>query len=143
MTNWTQSTNPPAGPFTQLGELVGLYITNSASPYAPTAIANGAVGAGAYTSYYTNALNFPEPGQSTNNVLQRYREAPVRVLSEVGETRVWNLLIDLVAQSGICPPAASGLDRFSVKGETRWWIHLAIDRATGRILDSQVENVSQ
>ncbi len=143
MTNWTQSSNAPAGPFTQLGDLVGRYNTNSGT-YAPSAVANGAVGAGAYSSYYSNSLRFPDPSvTSTNNVLQRYREAPVRVFSEVGETRVWNLLIDLVAQSGICPPASSSLDRFNVKGETRWWIHLAIDRATGRILDSQVENVSQ
>ena len=143
MTNWTQSSNAPAGPFTQLGDLVGRYNTNSGT-YAPSAVANGAVGAGAYASYYSNSLSFPDPSvTSTNNVLQRYREAPVRVFSEVGETRVWNLLIDLVAQSGICPPASSSLDRFNVKGETRWWIHLAIDRATGRILDSQVETVSQ
>ena len=36
------------------------------------------------------------------------REAVMRALSDAGQTRTWNLMIDLVAQSGRYPPSAGG-----------------------------------
>jgi len=121
--DWTTNT----GAFTSLGDVVGRYRN------------------GAYESFYSTSPTtlFTGGATSANNILQRYREAPIRALADVGEVRVWNLLIDVVAQSGICGPNAAGLGQFSLRGETRLWIHLAIDRATGQIVDQQVEYVTE
>lgn len=35
------------------------------------------------------------------------------------------------------------MNQFSVEGEKRLWVHLAIDRFTGKIIDKQVELVSE
>jgi hypothetical protein len=70
-----------------------------------------------------------------------YFEAPVRALSDVTNIRTWNLLIDVVAQSGNISPAADSLDDFIVQGERRYWLHVAIDRYTGEIIDQQLEPV--
>jgi hypothetical protein len=73
----------------------------------------------------------------------RFREAPVRVLANVGQTRVWNLMVDVIAQSGRFPVGATAFDKFQVAGEQRYWVHLAIDRFTGKILDQQIEVVKE
>jgi len=89
------------------------------------------------STLFTNTSNF------TNSQIQRFREAPIRALSAAGQTRVWNLLIDVVAQTGKYPPSATGADNFTVDGETRYWVHLAIDRLTGQVLDEQIEEVKE
>ena len=56
------------------------------------------------------------------------------------------LLIDVVAQSGRYPAgAAAGNFKtgFVVDGEQRYWVHVAIDRMTGQVLDKQVEVVKE
>ena len=70
-----------------------------------------------------------------------FREAFVRSLADVGQTRTWNLMIDLVAQSGKYPPSASGQSQFEVQGERHYWLHVAIDRFTGKVIDRQLELV--
>lgn len=70
-----------------------------------------------------------------------YFEGPVRALADVTNTRTWNLMIDVVAQSGRMAPNATSLDQFLVQGERRYWMHIAIDRFTGKILDQQLEPV--
>jgi len=67
------------------------------------------------------------------------REATVRALASATQTRTWNLLIDLVAQSGRYPANPAGLDKFTVEGEKHCWMHVAIDRYTGEILRTQLE----
>jgi hypothetical protein len=74
--------------------------------------------------------------------IQRFRESAIRPLADCGQTRVWNLLIDVVAQTGRYPQSATGLDQFFVNGQTRFWVHVAIDRYTGQVIDKQVENVT-
>jgi hypothetical protein len=69
------------------------------------------------------------------------REAVVRPLAAVGNTRTWNLLVDIIAQSGRYPSTATGLGQFVIEGEKRYWWHVAIDRFTGQIVDSQLEPV--
>jgi hypothetical protein len=59
----------------------------------------------------------------------------------VGNTRTWNLLIDIIAQSGRYPTTATGLSQFLIEGEKRYWWHLSIDRFTGQIVASQLEPV--
>jgi hypothetical protein len=75
--------------------------------------------------------------------IQRLREAPIRALAAVGQTRVWNLMLDVVAQSGKFPTTAANFNNFTVQGEQRYWVHLAIDRLTGEVLDKQVEVVKE
>jgi hypothetical protein len=81
--------------------------------------------------------------QETAAYIQRFREAPIRALAAAGTTRVWNLMIDVVAQTGRFPSSASGLANFNVEGERRYWVHVAIDRYTGKVLDEQIEEVSE
>lgn len=76
------------------------------------------------------------------------RESIARALAEVAQTRTWGLLIDIIAQSGRYPPnAASGpnvanpLANFVVEGEKRYWLHVAIDRFNGEVIDQQLEAV--
>ncbi len=69
------------------------------------------------------------------------RESFVRALVDAGQTRTWNLLIDIVAQTGKYPATADNFDKFHVEGERRYWLHVAIDRFTGDVLDSQLEPV--
>ena len=71
------------------------------------------------------------------------REAVMRAFSDVGQTRTWNLLIDLIAQSGRYPPNASTLTGFLVEGEQHYWVHVAIDRFTGQVIDKQIEVVNE
>ncbi|MEM6820824.1 MAG: hypothetical protein AAF558_02620 [Verrucomicrobiota bacterium] len=72
--------------------------------------------------------------------INSHREAPIRALADVSQTRTWNLMFDIIAQSGRIPGTA-GLDEFVLEGERRYWVHIAIDRYTGEILDRQIELV--
>ena len=69
------------------------------------------------------------------------RKTVVRTLAELTQTRTWNLMIDVIAQSGRYPPNASNLAQFVVQGEKRYWLHIAIDRFTGQVIDQQLEAV--
>jgi hypothetical protein len=72
------------------------------------------------------------------------RESIARSLGEVSQTRTWNLLIDVIAQSGRYPPAATSFENgFVVEGEQHYWVHVAIDRFTGRVIDKQIETVNE
>jgi hypothetical protein len=78
------------------------------------------------------------------------RETVVRALSDTTQTRTWGLLIDVIAQSGRYPPGATQLQdpsdpskRFIVQGEQHYWVHVAIDRFTGQVLDKQIEVVNE
>ena len=73
--------------------------------------------------------------------IKRRREAGLRALSESGDTRTWNLMIDVIAQTGRYAPGQSNLKKFFVEGEKRYWVHVAIDRYTGAIIDQAVEPV--
>lgn len=72
------------------------------------------------------------------------RELIARALGEVDQTRTWNLLIDVVAQTGHFKPNATSLQNdFIVEGEEHYWVHVAIDRFTGQVLDKQIEVVKE
>jgi hypothetical protein len=57
-------------------------------------------------------------------------ESIVRALAEVGQTRTWNLFIDVIAQTGKYKPNAQDLSgsNFVVEGEKRYWLHIALGR---------------
>jgi hypothetical protein len=116
-------------PLGNLAELVGYYVSGS--------------GLNAVYDGFSADL---APGNSTaaNDVIQRYREAPIRALSSAGQAGTWNLLIDVVAQIGRYPGGSGASpDDFFVEGERRYWVHIAIDRQTGKIIDNQIEEVGQ
>jgi hypothetical protein len=74
-------------------------------------------------------------------------EAVSRALSEVGQARTWNLLIDVIAQTGKYKPNAPDLsgNNFVVEGEKRYWLHIALGRdlVSGQVdvLGTQLEEV--
>ena len=67
----------------------------------------------------------------------------MRALTDSGQAGTWNLMIDLVAQIGKYPPSATSVNQFRVEGETRYWIHLSIDRQTGKVIDQLLEVVNE
>lgn len=71
------------------------------------------------------------------------REAVIRALADGANTRTWNVMIDLVAQVGRYPSTAKALANFLVERERHYWLHLAIDRYTGQIVDKQLEIVRE
>ena len=71
------------------------------------------------------------------------RELVMRAFSDACQTRTWNLLIDVIAQSGRYATGETNLNRFIVEGEQHYWVHVAIDRFTGQVIDKQIEAVNE
>lgn len=74
------------------------------------------------------------------------RETIARALAELGQTRTWNLLIDVIAQTGHYARNAQNLTDFVAEGEKRYWLHIALGRdlnADGSVdvLGTQLEEV--
>jgi hypothetical protein len=78
-----------------------------------------------------------------SDLIKTRREAALRVLVEMGTTRTWNFLIDLVAQTGRFNSTSKTGSDFLVQSEERVWIHVSIDRMTGEILEIRKENVNE
>jgi len=76
-----------------------------------------------------------------NPGIKQQREAFVRALADSSGTRTWNLMIDIIAQAGKYSTSAGTLDQFTVEGEKHYWLHVAIDRFTGKVVDQQLEPV--
>lgn len=85
-----------------------------------------------------------EPDSPFNfSPIKTEREAAIRALSGVGQVRTWNLMFDIIAQAGRYPPGAQNLSEFAVAAERRIWLHVAIDRFSGEILDTRLEVVHE
>ena len=74
------------------------------------------------------------------------KQTIARALAEVGQTRTWNLMIDVIAQTGHYGPNAQNLTDFIPEGEKRYWLHIALARdrnADGSVavLGTQLEEV--
>jgi hypothetical protein len=78
---------------------------------------------------------------ATNPYNKETRESVIRAFCDATQTRTWNLMIDLIAQSGRYPATATDVSQFIVEGEKRYWLHVAIDRFTGDVIDQQLEPV--
>jgi hypothetical protein len=143
-----------SGPFRNVSELIGRWVSSV------PAVGSSIDGSQSYAGFSGLAATTDTPKQDppnlsyilsqdttsagyTGQVVQRYRESTIRALTAVGQTRIWNLMIDLVTQTGRYPQAAKGLDQFVVESEQRRWVHLAIDRYTGEVIDQQVEIVTE
>ena len=94
-----------------------------------------------YTGFSADLDQVFEDTQNAKN--KRKREAVIRALADAGQTRVWNLLIDVILQTGRLPSGANDLTRFTKSSEVRVWVHLSIDRLTGEILERQLEWVPE
>jgi hypothetical protein len=76
--------------------------------------------------------------------MKKRRKTVARALSDTTQTRTWGLMIDVIAQAGRYPPNATSLQKgFVVEGEQHYWVHVAIDRFTGQVIDKQIEVVSE
>jgi hypothetical protein len=163
----TTSTAMGAGPLVNVSELVGKWSPPSASPKGATNVSATAPfnidGSQSYIGFSGTSATTATPSASpanlssilygdatangstawTTNNVNRYREATMRALSSCGQTRVWNLMIDVIAQTGRFPSTAGTLNNFMVEGEQRYWVHIAIDRMTGQVIDQQVEVVKE
>ena len=72
------------------------------------------------------------------------KETIARALAELGQARTWNLMIDVIAQTGKYAPGTPDLadsTKFIVQGEKRYWLHIALDRDDGTVLGTQLEEV--
>ena len=72
------------------------------------------------------------------------KQTIARALAEVGQARTWNLMIDVIAQTGnyvAGTPNLSDPTKFIVQGEKRYWLHVALDREDGTVLGTQLEEV--
>jgi hypothetical protein len=142
----THSTNSPAGPLQNICELGGSWNSSITTTGGWT---NGSASYCGFsedsTSSTTNDLSSVIAAYGTDPEIriERFREAALRGLASSGQTRIWNLMIDLIVQTGRYPPQAMGLDQFLVEGEQRCWVHLAIDRMTGQLVDKQIEVVQE
>jgi hypothetical protein len=135
------NTSPGQGPLENVSDLVGRWSAPLAQS-SGTNTTNGYTGPmGILTNDYASAFTGNQALTMEN--VDRFREAFIRPLAAVGNTRVWNLLIDVVAQTGRYPAGTSNVANFVVDGEQRYWVHVAIDRFTGQVLDKQVEVVKQ
>lgn len=115
--DYTNPANAAGGPFSNKSEFVAKFI-------------------GSATVLPDSKFGSPDEAK-----IKGRREAIARTLLDVGQTRTWNLLIDIVTQTGKYPPNATTMDQFMVDGERRYWLHIAIDRVTGEIVDQQLETV--
>jgi hypothetical protein len=160
------------GPLQNLSELIGKWKSAGAiSPGVTYSTVDAGANSGtdltspnymdgqqSYTGFSGNATVTTNSGEDLSSVftptaagsliqslayVKRLHEAPIRALGSVGQTRVWNLMIDVVAQTGRYPQSATALNQFMVEGEQRYWVHVAIDRLTGRVVDKQVEVVKE
>jgi Tfp pilus assembly protein PilX len=92
----------------------------------------------------TLAANVPDSTGLGPSQPKTQRESIARALGEASQTRTWNLLIDVIAQSGQYPPNATNFQNgFFVNGEQHYWVHVAIDRFTGQVIDKQIEVVNE
>lgn len=126
------------GPLVNIGDLVGRWAPEAGKDLATDPNPD------IYYSGFSADIGGIGPLKGTSKALvPRQREAAIRTLSQNGESRIWNLLIDVVAQSGSFPTDGASLDSFVVAGEKRYWLHVALDRITGEIIDQQLELVTE
>ena len=65
------------------------------------------------------------------NTSDEIKKSIARSLAEMGQTRTWNLFIDLIAQTGRYAPDATDVNqanKFTVEGEKRYWLHISLGR---------------
>jgi hypothetical protein len=130
---------------------ISLYLDNNTiTDDAATALANAWVTTTQIEPIKTAAETVSHGGGKTTVLsalptsfqsIKSYRETPIRALADVSNTNTWNLLVDIVVQVGRYPANQTDLKDFNVESSRRVWVHLAIDRFTGKVIDSIEEVV--
>ncbi|XHR31251.1 MAG: hypothetical protein ACFUZC_12000 [Chthoniobacteraceae bacterium] len=150
--DWTTGTDLGKGPLTNLSDLVGRWVSKQtiSGSFTPALSANCNIDGSLSYQGFSGQLGDVFASLYTDNQtklsminIQRFREATIRALANVGTARVWNLMIDVIAQTGRYPSSAKTLANFTADGEQRYWVHLAIDRYTGEVLDRRIESVRE
>jgi hypothetical protein len=132
------------GPLMSRADLVGSWIQAASAGNLSSAATSFSLDPNNFYTGFSYDIGTVASVKGTSTALiTRQREAIIRSLVDSGTTRTWNLLIDLVAQSGRFPPNANNLAKFVVQGEKHYWLHVAIDRYTGKVIDSQLEVVRE
>lgn len=126
LVQWTTNTSSTTqGPLQNISELVGRY-TGSGTTYS------------GFSSTVTSLL---AAASTPSSIIKQQRECVMHALADAGTTRTWNLLIDMVAQTGQLTPSPAGLQSFVVNGERHVWVSVALDRVTGKVIKMQMEPV--
>lgn len=107
-----------------------------------TVSANGGLADRAHLATRLGTPVFEKIKGNVSNRNKGHGETPMRALVNVSSMKSWNLLIDIVAQTGRVV-GSGGLEKFTVEGERRYWISVSIDRATGEIVDKQIEAINE
>jgi hypothetical protein len=145
LVTWTSPTNSAntnasgKGPLANIADLVGRWKPGG-SMNRPI------IGSTSYAGFTSTLAGAYSGGSSpANNQAQRFVESSMRALSDAGQAGTWNLLIDVVAQSGRYPinTNATNMAGFLVEGERHYWVHVAIDRSTGQVIDENIEVVNE
>ena len=123
LVNSIRTTGTTSGPLLSKSELVSRPSGTSASA----------------TSLITTLSN--KYTKAEDRSIMARREAVTRALSDGTTMRAWNFTLDLLVQSGQLTPNATDLKQFQSSAERRYWIHFAVDRITGKLLEVQWEQV--
>jgi hypothetical protein len=136
----TTSTQPGRGPLTNVADLVGRYTANDGLSlgYAQTLPYNG-LSADLISTHTGNSAQNTDKNQK----IMRMMESSIRAFANSGQAGTWNLMIDIITQTGRYPANAIKLDDFIVEAEKRHWVHVAIDRQTGKVIDKQIEKTDE
>jgi hypothetical protein len=137
------------GPLRNRSELVGKFVYRV--PFTP--IIGGLTGehqnyhfdgSKSYSGFSSVLTSGSVFSNAADKSIKRRAESVMRALADSGNARTWNLLIDTIAQVGRYPASGNtDLSKFIVQGETRYWVHVAIDRNTGEIVTKLLEPVTE
>ena len=123
-------------------------IVNATDPGAGGTRATSRADIGRLTAAGAGAIS--TVGFAAGEEIEKVPEAIARALSEVGRARTWNLMIDVIAQTGRYAPDATDIsqaNKFIVEGEKRCWLHVALSRdlRNGQVdvLGTQLEIVNE
>jgi hypothetical protein len=135
----TMSTTTGKGPLLNRADLVGRW-TGAGTAASTTNIADPDTN---YSGFSKDVGSAAGVTNTSVAFILAQRESAIRSLADAGTTRVWNLMIDLIAQSGRFPTNGAALSSFQAEGEKRYWLHISIDRLTGEVIDRQFEVVTE
>ena len=124
------------------------FVSFTSSPASLITNRASLVTSGAVSNIIYSGTGYLTDNGGSKSLVKTEAESVVRSLAESSNTRTWNLLIDVIGQSGhfinnSSPVSSGGKDNFVVDGERHYWLHVAIDRYTGKVVDQQLELVDQ
>jgi hypothetical protein len=135
LVNRTTSSALGSGPLSNIADLVGRYTAGFSNANGQPFDGFSADVGPCYSATGTNSAVYP--------IVQRFRESAIRDLADAGQAGAWNLLIDVIVQTGRYPVNATGISDFLVEGERHYWVHIALDRTTCEIIDKNIEVVNE